>query len=378
MPFANGGSRARVSNAAMFLLGGVAVLMFAAQWYIYDATHFAASPFSYYVWWVAYLSTLVTPSAIWLTRRFPITASSWRRALPVHIAANIVLTVTLLLLEAYIGWLDHSHLSPAAAIRHYFVQHSQLSVLTYWLVVAGTLFHNASERARESTLRSTKLETQLSNARLEVLRRQLHPHFLFNTLQAATTLVHDDPDRAEEVLVRLSELLRVSVYESEQHEIPLRRELSILEHYMSIQECRYRDRLRFDVQADPDALSCLVPSLILQPLVENAVRHGVEKHRASDTVTVRAKREGDRLTLTVANAVGALNGAAALAAGGGFGVAGTIERLEQQYGPGHAFFQLRDQRPAGVRAEVVIPLRLAPDAALDVEDSANGHSRVDR
>lgn len=365
-------------DAAIFLVWGVVVLIFAVQWYVYDATHFAASPFSYYVWWAAYLSTLVTPSAIWLTRRFPITATNWTRTLALHMAASIFLTATQLLLEAYIGWLGHSHLSPVASIRHYFAQHSQLSMLTYWLVVGGTLFNDARERVRESTLRSTKLETQLSNARLEVLRRQLHPHFLFNTLQAATTFVHDDPDLAEEVLVRLSDLLRVSLYESQQHEIPLRRELSILEHYMSIQECRFRDRLRFDVQADSDALSCLVPSLLLQPLVENAVRHGVEQHRASDTVTVRARRDGDRLRLSVSNAVGALNGRTALAASGGFGVAGTIERLEQQYGAGHAFFQLRDQRPAGVRAEVVIPLRVAPDAALDVKDSVNDHSRVDR
>lgn len=352
--------------------------MFAAQWYVYDATHFAASPFSYYVWWAAYLWTLVTPSAIWLARRFPITAASWTRTLPLHIGASIVLTSTQLLLEAYIGWLDHGQLSAVASIRHYFMQHTQLSMLTYWLVVGGTHFYSARERARESTLRSTKLETQLSNARLEVLRRQLHPHFLFNTLQAATTLVHDDPDRAEEVLVRLSDLLRVSLYESQQREIPLRRELSILEHYMSIQECRFRDRLRFDVQADDDVLSCLVPSLLLQPLVENAVRHGIEQHRASDTVAVRARRHGDRLTLSVSNTVGALNGGAALTTGGGFGVAGTIERLEQQYGPGQAFFQLRDQQPAGVRAEVVIPLRIAPAAALETTSSVNGHSRADR
>jgi two-component system, LytTR family, sensor kinase len=341
------------------LVWAIVVVLFASQWYAYDASRAGAEPFRYYVWWSCYLWALLTPSALWLAWRFPITAKNWKGRVPLHLAASIALTGVQLSLEAYLGWLrNRETLSVEGALRHYFSQHMQVSLLTYWLLVGATLFYKAREQVRESGLRSTTLQAQLTTARLEVLRRQLHPHFLFNTLQAAITLVHDDPDRAEEMLLRLSDLLRVSLQESQAQEISLSRELGILDHYLGIQACRFQDRLQFDICVDHELLACLVPSLLLQPLVENAIRHGIGRHKGSDTVTIRAAREGPRLRLEVCNVASRLDVGPPQSHRRGFGLATTRERLAQLYGTEQSSFQLRQLEPAGVCAEVLIPLRL--------------------
>jgi len=359
----------------------LAVIFFASQWYAYDASRSVASAFLLYLWWSAYLWTLVTPSALVLAKRFPITTANWRRSVALHLAASVALMTAQLSLEAYLGWLHHGgELSTAQALRHYFGQHAQISLLTYWLVVAAVLHYAARDRARASSVRSARLESQLAGARLEVLRRQLQPHFLFNTLQAASTLVHEDPDRAEEVLVRLSELLRISVYESQAHEIPLSRELAILEHYTGIQVCRFQDRLDFHVSVDPQLLNCLVPSMLLQPLVENAVRHGVEKHRIPDTITIRAAREGGFLLLSVCNSSSSLDRVSSGETAGrrGHGLPSTRARLEQLYGAGASSFQLRAVQPSGVCAEVRIPVRAARGLAEQTTELTGAYPSVHR
>lgn len=337
------------------------VILFATQWYAYDASRATAEPFSYYVWWSGYIWALLTPSALWLAWRFPVTASNWRGRLALHVAASIVLTGVELSLESYLGWMRHGPGQPAmSAFRHYFSQHTQVSLLTYWLVVGGVWFYRSREEVRESTLRSSRLATQLTAARLEVLRRQLHPHFLFNTLTAAITLIHDDPDRAEEVLVRLSDLLRISLQESEAAEIPLSRELEILERYIGIQSCRFQDRLHFEMRIDDAARLCLVPSLLLQPLVENAVTYGVGTHKGNDTVTVLATRERNRLRLAISNAISSLGDGAEVARRRGVGLTSTRERLAQLYGTEQSSLRLSNLQPAGVCAEVLIPARTGP------------------
>jgi two-component system, LytTR family, sensor kinase len=360
-PIAVVGGRIVVSKKVLTicLAWAVVVLVFASQWFAYDASRAGAGPFSYYLWWSGYIWTLLTPAALWLAWRFPITAANWRTRLPLHLAASIALTCVQLSLEAYLGWLTHgASLSAGEVLRHYFSQHTQVSLVTYWLLVAAVMWYRQREQARESSLRSATLHAELTTARLEVLRRQLHPHFLFNTLQAAITLVHEDPDRAEEVLLRLSDLLRVSVQESQDPEIPLDRELAILDHYIGIQTCRFQDRLRFVVAVDQDVRQCLVPSLVLQPLVENAVRHGIGTHKGCDTITIRATRAGTRLRLEVSNVASALAAASETPRGRGVGLATTRERLAHLYGTEHSSLQLRALEPTGVCAEVVIPFRV--------------------
>lgn len=185
---------------------------------------------------------------------------------------------------------------------------------------------------------------------------QLQPHFLFNTLQAATMLIHDDPDGAEDMLLRLSQLLRISLDELHEPEVSLIREVEFLEYYIGIQQRRFGDRLRFDIQIDQDVLTCAVPSLVLQPLVENAVRHGIGKHKAPDVITVQGFQSKDRLSLEVHNRTGVLDDVPEQLLNRGLGLANTKARLEQLYGPQQTL-ELHNLQPTGVSVVLSIPLR---------------------
>jgi len=172
-------------------------------------------------------------------------------------------------------------------------------------------------------------------------------------------LIHEDPDGAEDILLRLSELLRVSIDEAHVQEIPLERELEVLDLYIGIQARRFGDRLRFEVSIDDDVRDCIVPALILQPLVENAIRHGIGRHKGSDTVSLRGFREGEFLRLEVRNLNSSLEDKPARLSGRGVGLINTRTRLEQLYGSQQEF-GLRNLQPTGGCAALSIPLRSAP------------------
>jgi LytS/YehU family sensor histidine kinase len=253
----------------------------------------------------------------------------------------------------------HHDLSVQEALRHYFNRHTQVSLLTYWIIVGTVQLYRMRDEAHRRELRSSKLEAELSAAQLEVLRAQIHPHFLFNTLQAATTLIHEDPDGAEDILLRLSELLRVSVDETNIQEIPLNRELEVLDLYIGIQSRRFGDRLRFEVSIEQNVRDCMVPVLILQPLIENAIRHGIARHKGSDTVSIHGFQKSEFLRLEVRNLNSCLEDKPARSLGPGVGLANTRARLEQLYG-NQQEFRIRNLEPTGVSAELSIPLRSAP------------------
>jgi LytS/YehU family sensor histidine kinase len=336
------------------------VFLFAIQWFIYDAARGDADRFPYYLWWSCYTWAILTPVVVYFAYRNPIKASTWKRAVPLHLAASLVLVGAEISIEAMLGKLRlHHDLSVQEALQHYFTRHMQVSLLTYWMLVGAVQLYRMQDEAQKRELRSFKLEAQLAAAQLEVLRAQMHPHFLFNTLQAATTLIHEDPDGAEDILVRLSALLRISVDESHIQEITLERELEVLDLYIGIQARRFGDRLRFEIAIDQDVRDCIVPALILQPLVENAIRHGVGMHKRSDTVSIRAFQEGESLHLEVRNLSSTLEDKPAQLPERGVGLANTRARLKQLYGKRQQFV-LRNLEPAGVCAELSVPLRSAP------------------
>jgi sensor histidine kinase YesM len=163
-------------------------------------------------------------------------------------------------------------------LRHYFLHHTQISITAYWALLGGFHIFRMYDRGRLRELRTARLEAELRDAQLAALRIQLQPHFLFNTLQAATMMIYEDPDGAEEVLLSLSELLRISLDALRHQETPLEQEIEFVKHYTSIQQRRFDNRLRFDFSIEPETARCAAPSLLLQPLVENAIRHGVGKH----------------------------------------------------------------------------------------------------
>jgi two-component system LytT family sensor kinase len=346
----------------LLIFGGwvVVVLLFASQWYTYDTAHGFADPFIFYIGWSCYLWGVLTPLAVWLGWRHPIGLGSWMHAIAFHLAISVLLTTVQLSIEACIAVLRAGGSWPLlAAVRHYLTQHVQVGLMTYWLVLGAAHFYRIYDQARTRQLRAAQLEARLAEVQIENLRAQLHPHFLFNTLQAAATLIHEDPAAAEDILIRLSDLLRISLDEMRTQEIRVDREIEFLEHYIAIQQRRFGDRLRFELQIDPHVVDCAVPTLVLQPLVENAIRHGISKSREKDVVTVRAFRDGEHLGLEVANLASTLDDAPERLLPRGVGLSNTQGRLAQLYGEDQSL-KLFNLNPRGVCVRLSIPLHELP------------------
>ena len=346
-------------------LGGWALvlILFATQWYAYDTTRNAASPYAHYIGWSLFMWA-PAPLLFRFARSHPIQMQTWQRSLALHVVVSIALSTVQVLVETGFGWLrGHHGLSFEAALSHYFVQHVQLYLLTYWAMVAAAQFYRIYDESRKRQLRAARLETQLSAARLESLRSQLQPHFLFNTLHAAVGLVHEDPAGAEDILLRLSQLLRASLVDYQTNEIPLRKEMEFIDCYIGIQQRRFGERLRVERRIDTGALDLAVPSLILQPLVENAIVHGIGTHKGNDVIEVKAFLENGGLVLEVRNHNSALDGVMERLPSRGVGLANTRARLQELYGEGQTM-QLLNLEPRGVCVRLTIPgHRLSLDTA---------------
>ena len=221
----------------------------------------------------------------------------------------------------------------------------------------AAVFHR---RYRERGQQAILLSAQLNQARLRALQAQLQPHFLFNALNGIATLVRRDPAAAHEMLVSLSELLRLALNQSNRQEIPLREEMEFLDRYVEIQQMRFGDRLRVERTVEPAALECLVPALLLQPLVENAIRHGIEPSPNAGLVRIRAERVDGQVLLAVEDdgaglPAGTADGSAALKPG--LGLSSVRERLESLY-PGQFQFHLQPRPEGGVSVEIRLPFHL--------------------
>jgi two-component system LytT family sensor kinase len=250
-------------------------------------------------------------------------------------------------------------------------------LIVYFAVLAAGIARDifARYRARHDetvrlTAQAAQLQAQLAEARLAVLSAQLNPHFLFNTLHAVSSLVERDPRGVRRMIARLSELLRVTLEGRNEQEIPLSRELELLQLYLDIMEVRFQGKLNVAIDPDDDVMDALVPSFVLQPLVENAVMHGVSKVEGAGRIELRARRDGEDLIITVRDNGPGLNAAAQRgvepaehprgAGGGGVGLRTTRARLEQLYGAEH-MLSLRPAPGGGAVAEVVLPFHTAAD-----------------
>ena len=213
-------------------------------------------------------------------------------------------------------------------------------------------------RYRERETLALQLQARLSDAQLRALRAQLNPHFLFNTLNAATTLLHRDPNAADSMLTRLGELLRLTLRSDPEHETPLREEIALLERYLAIMRTRFSDRVTVRCDVQPAVEDALVPSFILQPLVENAFEHGVARLQRPGTIDIGARAAGGTLVLTVTDDG---DGPSHHGNGNGVGLANTRHRLAELYGTA-AQLTLEPGRHGGTIAEVRLPLRLEEPA----------------
>jgi two-component system LytT family sensor kinase len=240
-----------------------------------------------------------------------------------------------------------------AGKRPGFVWGTLAGFLYYWLIVGVFYAFTYQRLYRAEKLAAAELEARLAQARLEALRTQLHPHFLFNTLNAISVLTSEDAPKANRMLLRLSDLLRLTLDTGGRHEVTLGEELDFLERYLEIQRIRFEDRLTIMVDVAPATRAARVPTLILQPLVENAIRHGVDSHVAGGTIVISARRRGDALELEVRDNG---RGLAAAPADDGIGLANTRARLAQLYGECQRL-ELRAQATGGAAVVVTLPFR---------------------
>ncbi len=323
-------------------------------------------------WWrivgwqflVWHIWTGLTPLVMLIGRRFPIERSSWARNLLIHIpvalflsafhlAACIALTILIEPFDVY---------SSTASFMQQYLKTMRfwlpIELIIYWATLGIGHALNYYEKYREREMMTALLEAQLAQSQLDSLKMQLHPHFLFNTLNSIASLVRDSKDKAAvSMIVGLSELLRHALQNSGKHEVPLREELDFLELYLDIQQMRFSDRLKIEMEIQPETLGACVPNLILQPLVENAIRHGVAERISSSLVGVIARRENGLLQIRVYDDGPGLHEGWRMEESEGIGLSNTRERLQQLYGKEHRF-ELRNRQEGGVEATLLIPFRL--------------------
>ena len=292
-----------------------------------------------------YLAALLTPLIVWAGRRWPLERQHLPRLIALHLVLSIVWELLRLTLEAtfHLTWNEFWPIQPPITVRSeitlLFIFGFHTGVVTYWVVLSiqtairnYARFQERAQAALRSDLRASQLETQVAQARLGALKAQLQPHFLFNTLNAIVVLVRQQKGQlAEETLARFSDLLRAVLADMDVQEVTLARELEYLRLYLSIEQLRFSDRLRVDIDVESELLDAAVPHMALQPIVENSIRHGVEQRATPGVIGIRAERIGKALHVVVAD-----NGPgfSAPGASGGLklGLANTRARLKQLYG----------------------------------------------
>jgi two-component system LytT family sensor kinase len=309
-----------------------------------------------------YITAALTPVVLWVGRRWPMERQTWRTHVPLHLAFSIVFSAVELALEtvAFIQLgLAESVMQHSFAIGFpvLVVTGFHENIITYWGVLGIQSGFRYYRGYQERELHSSELKAQLVRAQLSALKMQLQPHFLFNTLNAIMVLVRQQRGRqAEEMLARLSDLLRCVLEDVDAHQISLRRELEYLRLYLSIEQVRFQDRLGIEISADDAALDAAVPHMGLQPIVENAVRHGIGRISAAGVIRISASRTDDTLTIRVADDGPGL-GTADLAESRGIGLANTRARLHQLYGDDASLKVENGER--GVVATMTMPYRMA-------------------
>ena len=306
-----------------------------------------------------YSWAILTPGIIWLARKFPVERPAWQRAVLVHIGGVFITTLLHVLLtvasrKAVFSLIGEPSGAWRSEAQRMFFLNFDWEMMTYWAIIG--LLHALwyHREAQDRALRTSQLETRLVEAQLQALQRQLQPHFLFNTLNTISALMHRDVNAADNMIAKLSDLLRLALQTVGVQETTLKEELDFLSKYLEIEQTRFRDRLTvvFDVQ--PETLDALVPNLILQPLVENSIKHGIGPRPGPGRIDIRARRVDERLELEVRDNGAGLSATRLSDFNRGVGLANTRSRLQHLYAANHRF-EFRQPLSGGLQVLIVIP-----------------------
>lgn len=331
----------------------IGLLFFGYRYFEIVASRDAASPLEPLInelFTGAWMAALLFPFVARVARRYPPNRATWTSWLPVHAVTLVLYSVA----HTSLLWLSRSVLYPLLGLHRY----------DYGIMVARypmEFFHDVIAYAVivsvlylfDRHVRAVQLEAKLVHARLENLKLQLQPHFLFNALNTISSLVYENPRRADAMIASLSELLRETIDDSAAPLVPLEREIASLERYLAVMRQRFEDKLTVDVRVDADVRDALVPHLLLQPLVENSIRHGADPQSDVVNVTLVARRDGQRTSVGIRDRG---RGLPAGAVRRGTGLTNTAERLAQLYGPEHAF-AFENCADGGLLVTVTVPFR---------------------
>jgi two-component system, LytTR family, sensor kinase len=337
----------------------VVVVLFALQNYTYDALYGHPLPvFQYFRWSMEgwYTWAAISPLVFWLAAKYPLDAKHPRRFISRHLVASVAVAFLAVAVLAFISHYVEPGIQPLRKrLMLALGKGMAMNILTYWSLLGLAQALHFYRENNERRLRETQLQTQLAQTQLQVLQMQLHPHFLFNTLHAIGTLIHEDPVAAEQILLNLGALLRVFLEQESLRQISLKRELHLVDLYLSIQRIRFRDRLTVRSIIAPDTLDGSVPSLILQPIVENAIVHGIAKNPGSDVIEIRSSKQQDSLVIEISNSNSLLRDDVRQdGVGWGIGLSNTEQRLEQIYN-GAATLSIQTLAPRGVVCRIAVP-----------------------
>jgi len=307
----------------------------------------------------SYLWLALTPLGIWLSRTFRIEVGQRLKNVTIHFLICVIFLLVDVLLFTVIsipfGW--YAHLTPFW--NRYFLlilNFTPSNVMFYWGIIVIEHAIDYYRKLQERELTASQLEAQLAQTQLQVLKMQLHPHFLFNTLNAISALIRESPDEADEMVSRLGDLLRMTLETAGVQEVPFEKELEFLKHYLDIEQTRFQDRLKVEMVIEPATLDGLVPSMILQPLVENSVRHGVAPRPEGGCIKITAWLHHSLLRLEVEDDGPGLAGDAPLKER--VGLTNTRARVRNLYGDEHGLV-LRHAAGGGLIASLSIPFRRA-------------------
>lgn len=308
-------------------------------------------------WWAW---GLVTPLIFWIDARLPLKEKQLGMRVLAHLLASIVITgfysYIWIAMNASVGLTPWRSLGDS----HFLLNEGILwKWLVYWAIFGARQTFRYYEHYLASELRLERMEHSFSQARLNALRMQLDPHFLFNALNTISSQVERDPRLARTMIEHLGDLLRLSLEARDRQEIPLAEELAFLEHYIAIQKVRFAENLRVEIQVTPEVKYALVPCLIVQPLVENAIRHGISRRASGGTVTVIAERGENQIEIRVADDGVGLPPGWALETSSGIGLSVTRERIVGLHPNGNSRFSVQPRAGGGTEAKISLPLRFA-------------------
>ena len=302
-----------------------------------------------------YLWALATPLVLWLARRYRIERHNWMRRLLLHLLISIGLVSVILVVNypifAYIlGW----PVTWFMLFRFFYVNLDQW-LLIYWVILFMSHAFNYYNNFRKGELKASELRTQLVQSQLEALKMQVHPHFLFNTLHSISAMLSKDTEGARKMITRLGDFLRLTLENSGSMEVTLKQEIEFLNGYLEIERIRFQGRLTTDIRVDPEVLDVPVPNLILQPIVENAMRHAIGNSTAGRVEVVAAPRNGV-VRIEVRDNGPGIHADRLIDArrGKGLGLANTQARLEGLYGDA-ASFELSNNPSGGLIVILEIP-----------------------